>query len=435
MNCTITDTTRRSYIRTRREPAWHRRNRRRRTEARTLLRLFLAGAPTTQAAIEKAISDLATHHSASSLPRLVRARLSTMPGSMPWECGCGRLNKGASTYCGTCGHPWWETVPNDASYQTQTVATPWREAQHTWSQAPIPAPQAEGRQRSLTPRGRRRHKGKGTGKAKGKDEPPAPGTKPQPLPPPPKPPAVQFPPATASSSAASTAAEQHLGTLLTALQAQKGNLPPEVLQAVEGIALTSASQEAKGLHKAVTLQQKAKQELARIAAQRLSSSTAWAKYLQEVTETVQKQLQSHEASLKEMDEAESSWRQSLQEASMELSRLSDQRVGEEDEEMAAETVKAWDALASTRRQEQHAQQQQLMISLRQATETAASMASAAQRETSRTPRRTKRPLPDTSSPELLPGSAVKDESKEPNQDKLDATLQELSGNVGGQHFT
>ena len=152
----------------------------------------------------------------------------------------------------------------------------------------------DARQRSYTPRGRRRPKAKAAGKgAKGAEG--APGPSMPPLPPPPKAPAITFPAAAAAAAPASTAAETHLGNLLTALQAQKGNLPPEMLTAIEGIAHTSASQEARGLHKAVSLQQKAKQELARIGAQRLTACASWAKYLQEVTETVHKQLTQHAA--------------------------------------------------------------------------------------------------------------------------------------------
>ena len=96
---------------------------------------------------------------------------------------------------------------------------------------------------------------------------------------------------------------------------------------------------------------------------------------------------------------------SLQKASTELAKLSEQKTEEEEDEMAVETANAWDALANARRQEQQAQQQQLMISLQQATETAASMANAAQ-DNSRTPRRAKRPPPEGSSPELArPGEA------------------------------
>ena len=368
------------------------------------------------------------HHSRSSLPQAAKLLLVKMPAASPWECNCGRLNKGNATYCGTCGTPWWEALPEaGGTYQSPQVETPWRAAQHTWSNAPAP-PSGGDRQRSLTPRGRRRAKAKGAGKGNGKGAGKPAGGKPTegagltvpPLPPPPKAPAVTFPPVPSGPAPTSSAAEQHLGTLLSALQSQKSNLPPEVLQAIEGIAHNSAGQEARELHKAVSLQQKAKQELAKIGAQRLTACATWARYLQEVTATVQNQQL-------RLDDAEASWRQSLQGASTELAKLSEQRTEEEEDEMAVETANAWDALANARRQEQQAQQQQLMISLQQATETAASMANAAQRDNSRTSRRAKRPPPEGSSPELAPAGEGKDVPKGPDQEKLAATLSELSG--------
>ena len=213
-------------------------------------------------------------------------------------------------------------------------------------------------------------------------------------------------------------------TGLLLLQSQKGSLPPEVVTAIEGIALTSAGQEAKDLHRAVKQQARAKQELAKLGAQRLASSAAWASYLQEVTETVTKQMAAHDKHMASLDEAEAQWRSHLQTASTELAKLSDSRVTDEpDDDAAMETSKATDALAISRRAEQQTQQQQLLNSLREASQTAASLATAVKREGSRTPRRAKRPpdgdLTIDSSPEMK-------EDEDTAKAKLAMPLQELS---------
>ena len=285
--------------------------------------------------VRKAIEALRGHHSASSLPAKAQAILATMPGLAPWKCGCGRQNKGASVYCGKCGHPWWETDEFQA-YHTTEAATPWQ-YQQPWMNPPSPRDRRRPPRAQSADEKRRGPKPKGGGKADGKGT-----TLAEALPAPPQPIAVNHPQTTASTAAAPSVAEQQLGSLLTALQSQQGNLPPEVLQAIEGIALTSAGQEAKGLHRAVNMQQKAKQELAKLGAQRLTACSTWAAYLQKVTETVTKQLQDHEKGLKAIDEAEISWRQSLQTASAELAKFTEQRPAEEeDDAMSMEAVKAW----------------------------------------------------------------------------------------------
>ena len=376
----------------------------------------MSNKPVNITRVAKAIRVLRSHHSASTLPAKAVTLLKAMPGAMPWRCSCGRLNKQSAVYCRKCGSPWWETGEEEAQqpYQAQDVGVPWRGNQDTWDGHPK-------RDRSLSRR--RARKGMPNGVAKGapkgvpkgafKGGKPAESAMPglPALPTPPKAVAVQHPPTSAGVSAGPSVA------LLTALQTKKGNLPPEVLHAIEGIAMR--------------LQSKAKQELARLGAQRLNACTAWAAYLQEVTETVAKQMQIHEKGLKDIEAAETSWRESLQNAAADLARMSEKPVDDDDaEDMSVEAVKAWALVAAKRRQEHMEQQQQLMLSLREASQTAASMANAAQRDTSRTPRR-KRPAREgetegmnASSPELMKSEAAKAKTEE---EKLSATLGELSG--------
>ena len=329
-------------------------------------------------------------------------------------------------YCGSCGRPWWESTKEStwAAYQAASdTPAPWQTGQNAW-------PPATQRDRSASRQRKRKQKGAGKGAEQQQAlERPA-------LPTPPRPPAPALPPSSASATTATTTAsslaEQQLGSLLTALQSQKGSLPPAVVTALEGIALTSAGQEAKDLHRAVQQQARAKQELAKLASQRLASSSAWATYLQDVTNTVTAQMEKHAKSMTAIEEAEVQWKTHLLAASAELAKLSDQRGTEPDsaeEDTAMENTKAW-ALAETTKSEQLAQQQQLLASLKNASAAAASMATAVKREGSRTPRRkrTVDQLMIDSSPELAKES---DETKA----KLSASLEELGKAPPGQPLT
>ena len=309
------------------------------------------------------------------------------------------------------------------AYQVSETGTPWQSGQDPW---PVASP----RDRSAS-RGRRRKKGSGKGTGKGAEPLQAP-ERPA-LPTPPQPPTPSLPPPEAappaSSAAAPSLAEQQLGSLLTALQSQKGSLPPAVVTALEGIAMSSAGQEAKDLHRAVKQQARAKQELAKLASQRLASSSAWAKYLQDVTSTVHAQMEKHAKNMEAIDAAEVQWKTHLLTASTELAKLSDQKEIESEEDMSVEASSAW-ALAETCKNEQIAQQQQLMASLKEASAAAASMATAVKREGSRTPRRKRQAEQMTvdSSPEL---SKDDDATKA----KLAASLEELSKAPPAQPFT
>ena len=97
-----------------------------RTRARSTLRLFLGGATPTVHRIRSAIQVLGHHHSGSTLPGQVLARLQDtadqseagageMSQSGPWQCRCGRANKMSSDYCGQCGTGWWQLSADSQS--------------------------------------------------------------------------------------------------------------------------------------------------------------------------------------------------------------------------------------------------------------------------------------------------------------------------------
>ena len=253
--------------------------------------------------------------------------------------------------------------------------------------------------------------GKGAGKGAGKK---GEGTKGfAPLPPPPAPVQLATPAQTPAPSAppAPTMAEQHLSALVLALQSQKADLPPTVLQALEGIAQTNAGAEAKDLHRAVQQQTKAKKELAKVRAQRQSCMSAWAQYLRDVTETVTKQMDAQKEAIQKLEDAELQWAEALQSASAELGRLSkvtDTIAELPAEDPLAESAAALEAQNRKRKALELEQQQQLLASLNAASFSADSMAQAAKREGSRTPRRQRvaqESMAVSSSPELAKDQA------------------------------
>ena len=210
-------------------------------------------------------------------------------------------------------------------------------------------------------------------------------------------------------------AEQQLGALITALQAQKTELPSTVLQAMEGIVHSSAGAEAKEHHRAVKQQTKAKQELAKVRAQRHACMNAWAQYLKDVTATVTRQMAEQQSTVQSLDEAEAQWTEALKTANSELNRFSAVKLEDAPAEMAEEammeTPMALDAINKKRKALESEQQEKLLASLHAASQTADSMVQAARREGSRTPRR-QRTAQDTmdihSSPELAPAGMVKE---------------------------
>ena len=135
---------------------------------------------------------------------------------------------------------------------------------------------------------------------------------------------------------------------------------------------------------------------------------AWAQYLKDVTTTVTKQMDAQKETVQKLEEAEQQWADALKAATADLSRLSELRPAEEaaavpTDDASMDTSAAWEAQSKKRKASELEQQKQLLASLTAASETADSMAQAARREGSRTPRR-QRTKEDTldvsSSPEL-----------------------------------
>ncbi|CAE7433646.1 unnamed protein product [Symbiodinium natans] len=167
--------------------------------------------------------------------------------------------------------------------------------------------------------------------------------------------------------------------------------------------------EAKALHKAVSAQQKARQELARVRAARANYLAGWSAYLGQIQELLQKQAEDHEQVLQGLDDGELQWTASLSTASITLQSKVGATVGAEaleglDAEVLAEAqaeateAKVDDQIAleqalKKQRTLQKESTQGLLAAVEQARAKAETDAAAADKERDRTPRRKLRPQP------------------------------------------
>ena len=255
------------------EPSWHRRARRERTEARTLLRTFLSGGASSSAAIFAAAQTLRSHHSASVLPARALSRLQQQASNMsqrtPWQCTCGQRVKASASFCGQCGGPWDAATSHSQGWQHNHAYTT-EQGQPPWHQSWWPSQPASPRRRADTawrPQSpRRRPKGQpGKGKGKkgaGKDSAAPPGVSPaQPLEAPslsglPTPPAVKAPARTITAatpaSQTSTPVEEKrlLAEVLANIPADQ--LPPELQRKLGQYQVESTHQQGRHMHRLVS---------------------------------------------------------------------------------------------------------------------------------------------------------------------------------------
>ena len=227
----------RQSARSRPESSAHRRQRRSRTRARTLLRATLTGwISPNSSLLEKATSVLRHHHSNSVLAMTSQ--------QSPWCYPCHKWLKKGSAFCLKCGTPADTLAEN---YQSADVQTPWR-ATAAWVNPESWNQTKAWRQRSPSPRTRDKGKGKGTPKpprppkgGKGKpvveDAPQAPIL--DGLPAPPAAPRLALPAANLSSTEVPPTEAQQRDTLLGTLWQARETLPPNIARhssALEGSA-------------------------------------------------------------------------------------------------------------------------------------------------------------------------------------------------------
>ena len=274
------------------ESSAHRRLRRSRTRSRTLLRNCSAGLQVPQEQVERAIGVLVDHLSNSGLPQ--QALCIMNQGSMSWYCThCKQWCKSTAVYCGSCGAH-WTTV--------QGQPAPWNSA--GWIQ------RSESPRRRNSPRRRQQnwgdaaqrnwsnHGGGGKGgsgawqgpKGKGKAQPPTyqGPTWESPTPPWLSPGSAASQIANAGTPSASDGVQ--VQELVGALKSAYANaaMPPEIAEMVAKAEGCATKQQTKDLHYCTSQLGAARKQLQSVRATMLSQEAAWATFLQNTAEAVEK---------------------------------------------------------------------------------------------------------------------------------------------------
>ncbi|CAE7300846.1 unnamed protein product [Symbiodinium sp. CCMP2592] len=393
--------------------ASHRKLRRLRTKARTLLRTVVVGATSAfHPRVPTAIAALRGHHSLSHLPAQVEA---IRQQAMSWQCqSCWQWAKASASYCPQCGTGKQSYVAKGKGY-----GDPWTHGQdngapeRTWWEGKRPKSP-----RTRPPSPRQRGKGGGQGKQQGKGKGPkgpkgskdkgappeattAPGV--ASLPAAPEASALAMPKAGTSNAPGSGSADGQLLRAVLAHLATRDDVPAELSALMGQHADESHRAQGRALHKVVARQQEAKRALFRVRQERQGYEQAWSQYLGQLTQLLEKQLAERSEALSKYDASEAAWKEQLEEASTELSRHAAQPLGKEGmvevqeisedemdtrdrqvDEAIAEEMQAQNRLQS----EQTTQQaQKMMEALRQMQQGLPEKSGGQAREGSRTPRR------------------------------------------------
>ncbi|CAE7800737.1 unnamed protein product [Symbiodinium sp. CCMP2592] len=301
------------------EPAWHRRQRKARTRARTLLRAVGSGW------IE------ASQHRLQAAQRLVYDHHSTMAASAAWHCrSCKQSVRGTFAYCPSCGQHWSAT----GTYANQPQHAPWpHKDDHAWGQQEPWTSRQDPRARSprsrkaKSPRSRGQpDKGGGKGKTKGPKGQPASkgaGTSVPPersLPAAPVP-AIPPPPKEGTTSNGLTASDHLLQQLIGAMSRTREELPQQLRSLLDEHTGEDHKTAGRAMHKLVSAQTAARRELDQIKAARRDFLAQWTKYTTKLCQTWEQQLQEKATAMQEFDQSEERWSQQLQETSRDISKL------------------------------------------------------------------------------------------------------------------
>ena len=320
------------------EPSWHRRLRRARTESRTTLRNFLASPSSVEPALAwKAIRVLKGHHSQSSLvepsERILSQDLEANMSQNHWCSACRQWGRKGAVYCHRCSvelGPYVEPVyrqqwTSDPPWQTTSAAssqwTSWQ--QH---QGHLQRPWSPRRRKSPRNRHDPGDKGKGGGKQSGKaggkhtSTATAPPVFQGPAAPVPK--AIPVPKMETSGGSPiltdGSCDKRLLDALVSLHTAKETELPEHVRGLLTQYTATSSKLEAKQMHSLVKVRTEAKKEIARIVRDRNQYETSWAQYIDQLGKTLQEQLQEREKYLASLAAAQEAWNQKAESASAAL---------------------------------------------------------------------------------------------------------------------
>ena len=324
----------RDKIRSGTEPAWHRRLRKGRTRARTILRLFVSGQlDFRRHVVQRAVARLSSHHSRSALVLQARAKLgvSTMAPKKQQQapyCGyCDLTGRKGAAFCSGCGWP-FQATPYVAEHRQPS----WQ-SNFSWN--------AQGRTGSQTPRRRRSPRARPKGEhqpgqpsnhGKGKPGGPKPPEL-QALPSAPPPPRLTTP-STSSTASGTSEAQARLDLLLSTLRSSKEALPADVVSMLGDQELLQSQMRSKALHQAVAMQTKSQTELLRVQEARRAYVAAWSDYTSKLQAVLAAQQTEQSKALNDFAEHEEKWKLQLKESTAALAKLSEdvQQVSSEEDD-------------------------------------------------------------------------------------------------------
>ena len=359
----------------------HRRLRRLRTRARTLLRVTPATPASWSPVTARAVAVLEKHHSKSTLPGAFQRAWADTPGAMPsqgqgWWCwACARWCKAKAIYCDGCGVRW-------DRQQTQ-------QQQYAWEPPRTTSP----RRRQKSPRR------KGGGKGREAETAQVAALQQQlPVPPAPPPPALRSrgkggPQASTIATAVAhpvappvPETDAQLSSLLSALATHKEALPESIRQMVDAQAEASAASRAKTMHKCIATQTSSTKQLQSLRLQRTQYMAAWTKYLEDLEVNLRQQMEEKSSTMAQFAATEDTLMEAIEQAREQMLVMAGGEVKKEEDEMEVGEVPEAPTAAEAVEDLGTAQKEKVLLeALKKATESASKEKGAAKRE--RTPRR------------------------------------------------
>ena len=195
----------------------------------------------------------------------------------------------------------------------------------------------------------------------------------------------------------------------------KDSLPPEAVEAIEQLQLSSTQDTTKELHRIVAAQATAKKQLIQVRSARAAYVAAWSEYVVQVSDLIRTQVQQQTDQLEHYDSTEAAWAASLEKATAALAKRATNANSSsaEDIEEDMDTAEAQvdhdievNRELDSRRQQHLAESAKLMEAMEALRTTAAqrlAQESAEARDGSRTPRRQKPPAVDLTKEEQPDG--------------------------------
>ena len=169
-------------------------------------------------------------------------------------------------------------------------------------------------------------------------------------------------------------------------------IPAETQQLLDQLRQEDAQSHAKAMHKVISVQASARKELTTVRTLRAGYLQEWAKYIESVTDLLQKQITEQQATLTELDVREQSAMDAWAKTKADLSRLAAESPADKDDsEIEAAEIMVDEAIELEAQRQEAREQEQAnttrLLGALQDLKTQAVQQARAARDGSRTPRR------------------------------------------------